>query len=136
VLECFQPGSGEGGAKPDVRTLDQKGAGVGRPLLCARCKHPITTTAARIEVAGSHQHVRFNPHGFEYQFGCFSEAPGCQAASWPSEEFSWFAGYSWEIGRCERCREHLGWRFADAEHAFFGLIFERLADGGSEEEGH
>ena len=131
MLECFQPGAGESG-KPEVRPEDRETTDAGRPLLCARCKHPITSTAARIEVAGSHEHTRFNPHGYEYHFGCFSEAPGCLAVTWPSDEFSWFAGYTWEIGRCERCREHLGWRFS-GERVFFGLIFDRLVDGGAEE---
>ena len=127
MIECFQQGSREG-EKPGVQVIDRKDAGLGKPLVCARCKHPITTTAARIEVAGQHEHARKNPHGYEYVFGCFAEAPGCLPVTWPSTEFAWFAGYTWEIGRCERCREHLGWRFASADQVFFGLISDRLVD--------
>ena len=134
MIECFQQGSRDA-EKPGTQGALRQNAALGRPLLCARCKQAITTTAARIEVAGSHEHLRTNPHGFEYQFGCFAEAPGCLSASWPSSEFAWFPGYTWQVGRCERCREHLGWRFASADHVFFGLILDRLVDGESEAEG-
>jgi hypothetical protein len=63
-LECFQQGS-RPKEQPGTRTVDRQDVALGRPLLCARCRHPITTRAARIEVAGSHEHVRSNPHGYE-----------------------------------------------------------------------
>jgi len=128
VIECFQQGSRESEQRTDVRALDHDEVGLGRPLVCVRCRHLITTTAARIEVAGSHRHVRTNPHGIEFAFACFAVAPGCQSVTPPSSEFSWFAGYTWEIGCCERCREHLGWRFAAADQVFFGLIVDRLVE--------
>ncbi len=126
-MQCFQQGKDE----PAPRVVPHKddAVGLGRPLCCARCGHPITTSAARIDIDGSHEHERTNPHGFAHRFGCFSEAPGCNSVTTPTLEDTWFPGHTWEIGRCERCREHLGWRFAAADRAFWVLIIDRLIEG-------
>ena len=102
--------------------------GHGRAILCAHCGRRITREAARIEVGGDHQHTRVNPHGIRFTFGCFALVEGCVLSSPPSSEWSWFPGYKWQIENCGDCGRHLGWFFAAADHAFHGLVLERLVE--------
>lgn len=101
-------------------------------LRCAACGSAITREAFRIEVQGSHEHRRSNPHGHRFRIGCFGEAAGCAAAGEPTAQWSWFAGYAWQIASCRACGEHLGWRFGTeqasggAASVFYGLILARL----------
>lgn len=97
-------------------------------ILCANCRHEITTTAEKIEIAGGHRHTFANPHGIVFDIGCFRSAPGCRQTGFLIPEFSWFAGYQWQIALCGNCRVHLGWLFVSGRNdAFFhGLILDRL----------
>ena len=95
--------------------------------MCAGCLHAITTTDARIEMSGGHAHTFANPHGFVFQIGCFAVAPGCDEASAPSTEFSWFPGYAWQVALCRGCGAHLGWLFRSGDSRFHALIVDRLA---------
>ena len=100
-------------------------AGKGRKLRCRSCAHIITDDNQRISVQQSHTHNRSNPSGVEYQFQCFSDAPGCSAHGQATYEFTWFSGYRWQIAVCAGCGDHLGWFFR-GESSFFGLITARL----------
>lgn len=98
-------------------------------LVCAACGFVVTHEAARITVDGAHAHARTNPHGFTYDFGCFSEAPGTVPSGAPSMQATWFAGHFWWIRNCGGCGTHLGWLFYrgdQREGAFYGLILDRL----------
>lgn len=98
-----------------------------RAILCAACRHRLTSERQRISVGDSHEHRFFNPHGFLFHIGCFRAAPGCAVSGVPSMEFTWFPGYAWRFALCGGCGEHLGWRFESADAAtFFGLILNRL----------
>ena len=51
----------------------------------------------------------------------------------PTSEYSWFPGYSWTIGACKVCGEHLGWVFWTREDdewkkEFISLIVTRLRE--------
>jgi len=97
-------------------------------LVCALCRHPITSERQRIEVNGSHQHHCVNPAGLLFHIGCFGDAPGCAAWGEPTTEFTWFPGFAWCYALCRSCRAHLGWRFGGtADDVFFGLVLNRLA---------
>ena len=100
----------------------------GRVLVCAGCLHAITTASARIEMSDSHAHTFSNPHGFVFHIACFAAAPGCEARSDSSTEYSWFPGYAWRVAVCRGCGEHLGWLFAGGDVSFHGLIVDRLAE--------
>ncbi len=100
----------------------------GHVLVCAGCLHAITTASARIEMSGSHGHTFSNPHGLVFHIACFGAAPGCEARSDSSTEFSWFPSYSWRVAVCRGCGEHLGWLFVDGDASFHGLIVDRLAE--------
>jgi len=97
-------------------------------LCCAVCQNPITRNRDRIEQNGAHRHVFANPHGYVYQIGCFSQAPGCAAIGQDTSYFSWFPGYSWRVALCNQCLTLLGWAFRNPESQFFGLIVDKLRE--------
>ncbi len=96
-------------------------------ILCKQCGHSITETRNKTGVNDSHMHTFFNPAGFIYEIGCFSEAPGCWIHGPASKEFAWFAGFSWRLALCDNCTTHLGWFFASKSSTFFGLILKKLS---------
>jgi hypothetical protein len=109
-------------------TRPRVGDDQGRVLACAACQEGITTAAARIEVAGAHEHHFTNPQGYKFHIGCFSRAPGCRGSGEPSTEFTWFPGYSWQVEGCARCASFLGWRYRAGDHRFHGLILDKLVE--------
>ena len=101
-------------------------------LYCAICRYKITQEEYKIAIGEQQEFTFFNPSGRIFHIGCFQEAPGCVTYGMPSNEFSWFPGFSWQIVCCSNCQEHLGWLFLGGmgEH-FFALILARLhSDGG------
>lgn len=118
--------AGAGGPERAVqRILQEEDTGRGAGLYCRYCRHRITAADAAMAVNGGQVHVRTNPAGIRYEFGCFSRAPGCVAAGTATSEHTWFPGYAWQIALCGGCGEHLGWRFR-GDSGFFGLILNRL----------
>lgn len=97
-------------------------------ISCRTCRHRLTDSSQRIEVAGAHRHTFFNPAGIVYELGCFAAAPGIRLTGEASGEFAWFAGYLWRIGLCGGCGTHLGWHFERGESSFFGLILAGITD--------
>ena len=95
-------------------------------LRCCVCEHRITERAYRREMAGAHEHTFVNPAGYSFRIGCFVAAPGCAHAGAPSEEFSWFPGWKWQVAACAQCRSHLGWIYRLAGQQFHGLILDKL----------
>ena len=96
-------------------------------ILCRQCHQAITEPAERIAMQGSHRHTFANPHGIVFEIGCFTAVKGCGHAGPPSDEFSWFAGYSWRVAVCFMCLSHLGWFFSSSgKESFHGLILDRL----------
>jgi hypothetical protein len=103
-------------------------------IYCAACGHVITNTKWKTArgndhgdgVDGGHEHVFFNPAGVVFRVICFAEAPGVGGHGTPSDEFTWFKGYRWQVAHCLGCNEHLGWRFGNAGDVFFGLIKPKL----------
>ena len=98
-------------------------------ILCRQCHQPITRPTERITVQGAHQHTFANPHGIIFEIGCFKNTKGCGYAGAASDEFTWFAGYSWRICICALCLTHLGWIFSSkGGDNFHGLILDRLIE--------
>ncbi|MBF0342439.1 MAG: hypothetical protein HQL95_15950 [Magnetococcales bacterium] len=98
------------------------------PLRCAFCSHPITHPSQRIEIASSHEHTFFNPHGHLFHLGCFRQARGCITTDHQSMEFTWFKGYAWTLAGCGQCLRHLGWKFQNNADHFFALILNRMKE--------
>jgi hypothetical protein len=98
-------------------------------IVCAVCGAVITRRDLAQRVNNRHEHAFFNPAGMTFEIRCFRRAPGVESQGEPSPEFTWFAGYHWQIVVCASCRTHLGWLFRRLEDGdvFFGLISNRLA---------
>jgi len=111
------------GSDPDVDDGDR-----GRRLICARCRHPITSAGQRIEVNGGHQHHFVNPHGYDFRVGCFAAAPGAVAGGPTTAEWTWFSGFTWQLAHCAACTTHLGWLFRSKSQVFHGLVLDRLVE--------
>jgi hypothetical protein len=114
----------------DVAPVPGRGeaADEGRVLACARCRRPVTTSAAGIEVGGGHEHRFVNPAGIHYHIGCFARAAGLIPVGEPSPHWTWFPAYCWQIEHCPGCQEHLGWLFSGPDRPFHGLILDRLEE--------
>ena len=98
-------------------------------ILCRQCHQAITRPADRMAVQGSHRHTFANPHGIVFEIGCFKTVKGCGHAGPATDEFSWFAGYSWRVSFCTMCLTHLGWIFISGSgDIFHGLILDRLIE--------
>jgi len=114
-------------SKPPAPELSDD-EGRGRVLGCAFCRRPITSTAAGIEVDGSHEHTFTNPAGIGFRIGCFADASGLMKLGPSTLEWTWFPGYSWQVELCAGCREQLGWLYRSSKHLFHGLILDRLVE--------
>jgi hypothetical protein len=100
-------------------------------ILCRQCHQAITRPADRTTVQGAHRHTFANPHGIVFEIGCFRNVEGCGYAGAASNEFTWFAGYSWRVCFCRMCLTHLGWVFnSGGGDVFHGLILDRLIEPG------
>ena len=98
-------------------------------ILCRQCRQAVTRPADRIAVQGSHRHTFANPHGIVFDIGCFGNVIGCGYAGAASDEFTWFAGYSWRVCYCAMCLTHMGWKFSSkGGDGFHGLIVDRLIE--------
>lgn len=95
-------------------------------IVCAACYQEITESELQIMIDDSFTHVFANPHGIVFEIGCFSQAKGCHAGSLPSDDFSWFSGFEWQVGVCTSCLCHLGWIFTNNTQRFYGLILDKL----------
>lgn len=96
-------------------------------IRCRQCRNILASPDDRISVQGSHQHTFANPHGIVFEIGCFTAVKGCGHIGPPSDEFTWFAGYSWRVAVCLVCLTHLGWFFSSSgKESFHGLILDRL----------
>ncbi len=96
------------------------------PIRCVACRETVTEERYRISVRDSHVHVFTNPYGIVFEIGCFELAPGCRLVGPPSDEFTWFPGFSWQIAVCSGCENHLGWRFTSDVRIFWALVLDRL----------
>ena len=97
-------------------------------ILCAACEHELAEGDAKTAVDGAHRHVKVNPHGHVFHISCFRPVPGVIPIGSPSAEFSWFAGYRWQIALCGGCQVHLGWVFV-GESDFTALVQGRFVGG-------
>jgi hypothetical protein len=97
-----------------------------RALVCVACGHRITDEDWRIEMSGAHEHTFVNPGGFVHRIGCFGSAPGCIYLGPTQSAFSWFAGWTWQVAACARCRAQVGWIYRNSGQQFHGLILDAI----------
>ena len=114
-------------SKERAKVQKQPKRGGQKRIVCKNCKNRVTTLDEIIEIQGRHRHTFFNPAGVLFEIGCFSQAPGCLVRGFPSKEFVWFEGHTWQYSMCSTCQNHLGWYFSkETAVDFFGLILNRL----------
>lgn len=113
----------------DIDTLqqDEQEEKPEKGLFCRYCNHLITYEKKAVAVNDDHYHTFFNPAGIIFEIRCFASAEGCIQHGSPSDEFTWFAGYSWRLSLCAGCLAHMGWFFSSSGSSFFGLIGKKLA---------
>jgi hypothetical protein len=73
-------------------------------LICKTCGNAITSEAEGIEINGSHEHTFMNPGGFVFRIGCFVDARGCVLLGVPTDDNTWFPGFSWSCVICSTCQ--------------------------------
>jgi hypothetical protein len=113
------------------KEAEERSPGEEEYILCRQCQQAITKPADRIVMQGLHRHTFANPHGIVFEIGCFRSVTGCGYAGAASDDFSWFAGYSWRVSFCAMCLTHLGWMFSRmGSDIFHGLILDRLIEPG------
>jgi len=112
--------------KPEVSLEDETKKE--QHIICKFCKNIITQPETVIEIDGMHMHTFKNPSGIVYRIGCFASAKGCKNFGDPTDEHTWFPGFSWNFSICSNCFNHLGWYYQAGEKQFFGLILENLTD--------
>jgi hypothetical protein len=121
-----EPASGD----PLVRQAAEGRRDVGRRrrILCAACRHPVTSGAERIDVNGRHDHYVVNQHGYDFRLGCFAHAPGAVGAGPATDEWTWFPGFTWQLAHCRGCARHIGWLYRAPSQIFHGLVLTRLTE--------
>jgi len=124
LLKTTPPGPDSGIEVEDQESLLESEA----KITCRECGAEITDKSFATKVNDSHEHSFFNPHGYVFQIRCFSVATGCTLAGKPSNEFSWFAGHTWQVAICRSCMTHLGWRFQSDSISFYGLIRDKIKE--------
>ena len=104
------------------------------PLVCRRCGAEISHLDA-IFTIDSDNAVRVfpNPYGHLREIITLMRAQGLQIVGPPTTEFSWFAGFAWEVAYCANCGNHLGWQFTAVSDGaepklFYGLLRSELVE--------
>ncbi len=115
----------------EVRIDDGEGS-EGR-LRCRDCRALITSREQAFCADGEQpERVFFNPAGLVMRVLTVRHARGLGLVGGRTDDFTWFAGYSWQVAICAACGQHLGWLYeAMGERtpvAFWGLLIERLID--------
>lgn len=96
-----------------------------RYVKCYDCQHVLTSEDMAISINGGHTHVKSNPFGITFEFGCYGEALGCAVTGKNEGADSWFEGYKWRYLQCEACNQILGWQF-NGLISFYGIRTDRI----------
>ena len=134
-IYCFrvprdQPGTEDGTAILE-KEAEEPAPEEEQYILCRQCRQAITRPDDQISFQGAHRHTFANPQGIVFEIGCFRKVIGCGYAGAASNEFTWFAGYSWRVCYCTMCLTHLGWIFSSpGGGSFHGLIIDKLIEPG------
>jgi cereblon len=120
-----------------IRDIDHQRASARqrrRPLVCRHCLSEISDASALFGMDSDNPIRVFpNPHGTLREIMTVRFATGLHLVGPPTTEFTWFAGYAWEVAYCESCARHLGWRFSAVEPAaeldtFYGLLCSEVIE--------
>ena len=123
VVSAMQTGSG-----PLSAGIGGNGSKVYR---CSACNSVISGPDRLVAVSGAKRHWFTNPVGVLCDFFTFLSCPGAVAFGEPTEEHSWFPGYSWSFALCQGCGNHLGWHYKAASGweevpEFWGILVHQV----------
>jgi cereblon len=98
---------------------------------CLLCSSVVSYSDRLITVFDTKRHSFINPAGVSCELLTFSCCPGAILFGEPTEEHSWFPGYSWSLALCGHCNSHLGWYYrAVSEPAdlseFWGILVSNI----------
>ncbi len=82
-----------------------------RWVLCKACRN-VTKFCHVSELIVSRFHHYLNPHFFLHRVLLARQVGQMLDTGQPSSDTSWFSGYGWQISYCNRCTEHVGWKFS------------------------
>ncbi len=125
-----EPGVGE---RPSEELLEQD-VPAQEPLRCSTCRAEVGDPEAAFSPDGEPvERVFFNPAGHVMRVLLLGAARNLLGRGARSDEFTWFAGMSWQIVVCSSCKTQLGWHFEalpDVEaRSFWALLVQRLEQG-------
>ena len=100
-------------------------------IRCAWCRQELSDTASIFSLWGQSTHSAFaNPNGQLKVVITFQQVRNYLADSYVTDDFTWFAGYSWQIIYCNTCKAHIGWKYHSIENRkpamFYGLLEKAL----------
>ncbi len=97
-------------------------------IYCASCDTRISGHERAISFAGAHRHRFSNPAGVEFEIVLYRDAR-VHTYGPATEEYTWFAGYAWQVVLCANCQTHLGWRYRRSDSPdFYGLIIGQIIE--------
>ena len=104
-------------------------------FVCRRCETEISSRRHLFAMrAACYVQVFPNPYGHMKVIYTLRDARGVQVAGGPTDEFTWFHGYTWRIAYCAACSNHLGWFFEAIDESeppvFYGLLKDELVERG------
>ena len=96
-------------------------------VYCSRCRQEISNTSFIFSLHGQPTHNAFaNPAGHLRVVITFEFVRNYIEDSCLTSDFTWFAGYSWQIIVCQSCKSHLGWKYhttsEEQPKLFYGLL--------------
>lgn len=107
------PGQPRAGAR--VRTDEASRPGP-KTLRCRACSCPISDES-QIFTPPDTRLLFVNRFGFVHEILTVRAAQNLLPWGAATTVDTWFAGYTWQIVLCVRCREHLGWHYRAASSA-------------------
>jgi hypothetical protein len=119
------------GAAP-VRERASEGGSGARRYRCRACGVLLAHAADEISIGGGTRHERVNPAGLVCRFVTLRRCASVQGVGGLVSDFTWFAGYAWQIVVCASCATHLGWRYGATDGgtpaSFYGLLLDKLLE--------
>ncbi len=110
---------------------DGVGGNGAKVFQCRTCGGLVTHSDRLLPLGGKSRHLYVNPAGVECDFQTFTSCLGAIALGDPTEEHTWFSGYSWRMAFCRQCGQHLGWFYEGVSsskqpRAFWGVMVSRI----------